>query len=89
MKGKVIPFPRPYLTTKDKSDIIVNELSLKLLDLMEREGISTTGQDFILNMAWVVKFIEVTVDNSLGVENPLSKHIRQFVPTDLYEKTQK
>ena len=89
MKGKVIPFPRPYLTTKDKSDIIVNELSLKLLDLMEREGISTTGQDFILDMAWVVKFIEVTVDNSFGVENPLSKHIRQFVPTDLYEKTQK
>ena len=89
MKGKVIPFPRPYLTTKDKSDIIVNELSLKLLDLMEREGISTTGQDFILDMAWVVKFIEVTVDNSLGVENPLSKHIRQFVPTDLYETTQK
>ena len=89
MKGNVIPFPRPYLTTKDKSDIIVNELSLKLLDLLEASGIDTTRQGFILDMAWVVKFIEVTVDNSLGVENPLSKHIRQFVPTDLYEKTQK
>ena len=86
MKGNVIPFPRPYLTTKDKSDIIVNELSLKLLDLLEASGIDTTRQGFILDMAWVVKFLEVTVDNSFGVENPLSKHIRQFVPTDLYEK---
>lgn len=89
MKGNVIPFPRPYLTTKDKSDIIVNELSLKLLDLLEASGIDTTRQGFILDMAWVVKFLEVTVDNSFGVENPLSKHIRQFVPTDLYETTQK
>ena len=89
MKGNVIPFPKPYLTTKDKSDIIVNDLSLKLLDLLEGSGIDTTRQGFILDMAWVVKFLEVTVDNSFGVENPLSKHIRQFVPTDLYEKTQK
>ena len=89
MKGNVIPFPKPYLTTKDKSDIIVNDLSLKLLDLLEQNNINTTSQGFILDMAWVVKFLEVTVDNSFGVENPLSKHIRQFVPTDLYETTQK
>ena len=86
MKGNVIPFPKPYLTTKDKSDIIVNDLSLKLLDLLEANGINTKSQDFVFDMAWVVKFLEVTVDNSFGVENPLSKHIRQFVPTDLYEK---
>ena len=89
MKGNVIPFPKPYLTTKDKSDIIVNDLSLKLLDLLEANGINTKSQDFVFDMAWVVKFLEVTVDNSFGVENPLSKHIRQFVPTDLYEKNQK
>ena len=89
MKGKVIPFPKPYLTTKDKSDIIVNDISLKLLDLLEANGINTKSQDFVFDMAWVVKFLEVTVDNSFGVENPLSKHIRQFVPTDLYEKNQK
>jgi len=89
MKGNVIPFPKPYLTTKDKSDIIVNDISLKLLDLLEQNNINTTSQGFILDMAWVVKFLEVTVDNSFGVENPLSKHIRQFVPTDLYETTQK
>ena len=89
MNGKVIPFTKPYMTTKDKSDIIVNDISLALLRLLENNGINTTSQDFILDMAWVVKFLEVTVDNSLGVENPLSKHIRQFIPTDLYEKTQK
>ena len=89
MNGKVIPFPKPYMTTKDKSDIIVNDISLALLRLLENNGINTTSQDFILDMAWVVKFLDVTVDNSLGVENPLSKHIRQFIPTDLYEKTQK
>ena len=89
MNGKVIPFPKPYMTTKDKSDIIVNDISLALLRLLENNGINTTSQDFILDMAWVVKFLEVTVDNSFGVENPLSKHIRQFIPTDLYEKTQK
>ena len=89
MNGKVIPFPKPYMTTKDKSDIIVNDISLALLRLLENNGINTTSQEFILDMAWVVKFLEVTVDNSLGVENPLSKHIRQFIPTDLYEKTQK
>ncbi len=89
MNGKVIPFPKKYLTTKDRSDIIVNDISLILLDLLERNGINTADKDFVLDMAWVVKFLEVTVDNSLGVANPLSKHIRQFVPTDLYEKTQK
>ena len=89
MNGKVIPFPKPYMTTKDKSDIIVNDISLALLRLLENNCINTSSQDFILDMAWVVKFLEVTVDNSLGVENPLSKHIRQFIPTDLYEKTQK
>ena len=89
MNGKVIPFPKPYMTPKAKSDIIVNDISLALLRLLENNRINTTGQDFILDMAWGVKFLEVTVDNSLGVENPLSKHIRQFIPTDLYEKTQK
>ena len=89
MKGKVIPFPKPYMTTKDKSDIIVNDISLILLDLLERNGINTADKHFGFDMAWVVKFLEVTVDNSLGVANPLSNHIRQFVPTDLYENTQK
>ena len=82
MNGKVIPFPkRP--TAKDRSDIVVNDISLKLLDLLEKNGVDTTRQDFILDMAWVVKFLEVTVDNSFGVENSLSKHIRQFVPKDI------
>ena len=71
MNGKVIPFPKPYMTTKDKSDIIVNDISLALLRLLENNGINTTSQDFILDMAWVVNFLEVPVDNSLGVEIPV------------------
>lgn len=82
MNGKVIPFPkRP--TPKERSDVIVNDISLILLDLLEKNGVDTTRQGFCLDMAWVVKFIEVTVDNSFGVENSLSKHIRQFVPKDI------
>ena len=56
MNGKVIPFPKKYLTTKDRSDIIVNDISLILLDLLERNGINTADKDFVLDMAWVVKF---------------------------------
>ena len=51
MNGKVIPFPKKYLTTKDRSDIIVNDISLILLDLLERNGINTSDKDFVFDMA--------------------------------------
>ncbi len=86
MNGKVIPFPKVFMTTKNRSDILVNDISLELLQLLEEYNINTTSEDFIFDMAWVVKFIEVMIDNSLGVHNPLSKHIRQFVPKEYEEQ---
>jgi hypothetical protein len=84
----VIPFPKVYMTTKDRSDILVNDISLELIQILEDYNINVTSEEFIFDMAWVVKFLEVTIDNSLGVHNPLSKHIRQFVPKE-YEKESK
>ena len=86
MNGKVIPFPKVFMTTKDRSDILVNDISLELLQLLEEYNINTTSEDFIFDMAWVVNFIEVMIDNSLGVHNPLNKHIRQFVPKEYEEQ---
>ena len=49
-------------------------------------NIKKTGE-FVYNMAWVVKFIEVLIDTEMGIPNALSKHIQQFKPQEFYEKT--
>ena len=85
--GKVIPFPNIKLEREEQAFQTTDSISLELLTLLEKYNIDTTRESFIYDMAWVVKFIEVMVDNQYGIENKLGEQIRKHKPHDLYEKT--
>jgi hypothetical protein len=85
--GKVIPFPKQP-TQRERAQDLSNDISLDIINLLEGYNINTASDSFCYDMAWVVKFIEVMVDNQFGLENDLAKHLQQFNTKDLYE-TQK
>ena len=84
--GIVLDFPKQK-TRAQQSKELGDAISLELVYILENHGIKTTSSEFVYNMAWVVKFIEVLIDSEMGVPNDLSKHIQQFKPQEFYEKT--
>ncbi len=72
--GKVIEFTGEYYTRIKRSKKLGDILALELVTSMqEKHGIDIANEQFVYDMAWVVKFLEVLVDNQYGVANRLSK----------------
>jgi|TARA_B100000073_G_C23597857_1_gene519141 hypothetical protein len=71
--GDVIDFTGEYYTRMKRSQDFADKLSLQFVeyaqDVLE---LDINNQQFLYDMAWVVKFTEVLVDNQLGVANRLS-----------------
>tara|TARA_R100001244_G_scaffold105263_1_gene78079 strand:+ start:458 stop:718 length:261 start_codon:yes stop_codon:yes gene_type:complete len=84
--GVILDFPKQK-TRAQKSKELRDQISLELVYLLENKGIKSNSTEFVYNMAWVVKFIEVLIDTEMGIPNDLSKHIQQFKPQEFYEKT--
>ncbi len=84
--GIVLDFPKQK-TRAQQSKELRDQISLELVYILENYGIKTNSSEFVYNMAWIVKFIEVLIDSEMGVPNDLSRHIQQFKPQEFYEKT--
>ena len=75
--GKVIPFTGEYYTRSRKADDICEELACALVEKMQTEyQFDTSKPEFLINMAWLIKFLKVVVDDELGLANDLSRELK-------------
>lgn len=82
MKDNVVEFTGEYYTTMKRSKEINEELSMLLIEEFEKRGIDTQNNQFMFDMAWVVKFMQVTLDNQLGIANDLGRLMANITKQD-------
>ena len=73
MKNNILEFTGEYYTRQKRSKELNEELSVQLITEMENLGINTNDPQFMFDMAWVVKFMQVTLDNQYGIANDLGR----------------
>lgn len=73
MDENIIEFTGEYYTRQKRSQEFVDNIALNYVNYAEAEGFNIYDQQFVYDMAWIVKFTEVLVDNQLGLANRLSK----------------
>ena len=76
--GKVIEFTGEYYTRQKRSKELNEELSVMLITELQKLGINTNDPQFVFDMAWVVKFLQVTLDNQYGIANDLGRLMKQI-----------
>ena len=82
MKNNVVEFTGEYYTKIKRSQELNEELSLLLIEEFEKLGIDTQDNQFLFDMAWVVKFLQVTLDNQLGIANDLGRLMQNITKQD-------
>ena len=82
MKDNVVEFTGEYYTTMKRSKEINEELSVGLILELQKLGINTDDPQCILDLAWVVKFLQVTLDNQLGIANDLGRLMQNITNKD-------
>jgi len=70
--SNIIEFTGEYYTRQKRSQEFVDSIALNYVEFAEAEGFDIYDQQFVYDMAWIVKFTEVLVDNQLGLANRLS-----------------
>ena len=70
--SNIIEFTGGYYTRQKRSQEFVDSIALNYVEFAEQEGFDIYDQQFVYDMAWIVKFTEVLVDNQLGLANRLS-----------------
>ena len=68
---KVIDFPR-----RRQSEEISEKVMKAIIIECQKQGLNTTNQDFVFDMAWVHKFVKATVDNQCNIANDLTRLTR-------------
>ena len=74
----VIEFTGEYYTRQKRSKELNEELSVQLITELQKLGINTDDPQFLFAMAWVVKFLQVTLDNHFGIANDLGRLMKQI-----------
>ena len=69
----VIEFTGEYYTRQKRCKELNEELSVMLITELQKLGINTDDPQFLFDMAWVVKFLQVTLDNQYGIANDLGR----------------
>ena len=70
--SNVIEFTGEYYTRQKRSQEFVDNIALNYVEFAQEQGFDIYDQQFVYDMAWIVKFTEVLVDNQLGLANRLS-----------------
>ena len=70
--SNVIEFTGEYYTRQKRSQEFVDNIALNYVEYAQEQGFNIYDQQFVYDMAWIVKFTEVLVDNQLGLANRLS-----------------
>ena len=76
--NNVLEFTGEYYTRQKRSKELNEELSVQLITELQKLGIDTNDPQFVLDMAWVVKFLQVTLDNHFGIANDLGRLMKQI-----------
>ena len=74
----VIEFTGEYYTRQKRSKELNEELSVQLITELHKLGVNTDDPQFVFDMAWVVKFLQVTLDNHFGIANDLGRLMKQI-----------
>ena len=74
----VLEFTGEYYTRQKRSKELNEELSVQLITELQKLGINTNDPQFLFDMAWVVKFLQVTLDNHFGIANDLGRLMKQI-----------
>ena len=74
----VIEFTGEYYTRQKRSKELNEELSVQLITELQKLGVNTDDPQFVFDMAWVVKFLQVTLDNHFGIANDLGRLMKQM-----------
>ena len=82
MKKNILEFTGEYYTRQKRSKELNEELSVMLITELQKLGINTNDPQFVFDMAWVVKFLQVTLDNQYGIANDLGRLMRQITEQD-------
>ncbi len=70
--SNVLEFTGEYYTRQKRSQEFVDNIALNYVEFAQEQGFDIYDQQFVYDMAWIVKFTEVLVDNQLGLANRLS-----------------
>ena len=82
MKNNILEFTGEYYTRQKKSKELNEELSVQLITELQKLGINTDDPQFLFDMAWVVKFLQVTLDNQYGIANDLGRLMKTITKQD-------
>ena len=82
MKNNILEFTGEYYTRQKRSKELNEELSVQLITELQKLGINTNDPQFLFDMAWVVKFLQVTLDNQYGIANDLGRLMRTITKQD-------
>ena len=82
MKNNILEFTGEYYTRQKRSKELNEELSVQLITELQKLGINTDDPQFLFDMAWVVKFLQVTLDNQYGIANDLGRLMRTITKQD-------
>ena len=82
MKNNILEFTGEYYTRQKRSKELNEELSVMLITELQKLGFNTNDPQFVMDMAWVVKFLQVTLDNHFGIANDLGRLMRQITEKD-------
>ena len=74
----VLEFTGEYYTRQKRSKEVNEELSVQLITELQKLGVDTNDPQFVFDMAWVVKFLQVTLDNHFGIANDLGRLMKQI-----------
>ena len=82
MKDNILEFTGEYYTRQKRSEELNEELSVQLITELQKLGVNTNDPQFVFDMAWVVKFLQVTLDNHFGIANDLGRLMKQITKND-------
>ena len=75
----IIEFTGEYYTRQKRSQEFADQLALQFVEYAQDHlDIDVQNQQFMYDMACVMKFTEVLIDNQLGVANRLSKFMENI-----------
>ena len=78
----VLEFTGEYYTRQKRSKELNEELSVQLITELQKLGVNTDDPQFVFDMAWVVKFLQVTLDNHFGIANDLGRLMKQITKNE-------
>ncbi len=82
MKDNILEFTGEYYTRQKRSKELNEELSVQLITELQKLGVNTNDPQFVFDMAWVVKFLQVTLDNHFGIANDLGRLMKQITKNE-------